>query len=175
MKRLTIEIQDSFNRQSSIEIPMEKTGQLLIFALDKQRYALRLSIVERIVRSVEVTSLPKAPDIVFGLINIKGQIIPVLNIRKRFKLPEQGIGLRDVFIIASTSKRKVALVADSIQNVFEYSEKDEVLPENISPGLEQVEGVVKLSNGMVLIHNLNTFLYPEEDEILEDSMSRQRQ
>ncbi|MBF8302857.1 MAG: cheW40H-4 [Candidatus Dadabacteria bacterium] len=63
---------------------MDKLNQLVVLTLDEQRYALHLSAVERIVRVVEVTPLPKAPEIVLGVVNVQGQIIPVINIRKRF-------------------------------------------------------------------------------------------
>ena len=65
---------------------MKESVQLVAFMLDGQRYGLRLSVVERVVRAVEVTSLPSAPDIVMGVINLAGQIVPVVNIQRRFRL-----------------------------------------------------------------------------------------
>ena len=69
---------------------MNRLIRLVNFNLDDQKYALFLSAVIRIIRVVEITSLPKAPEIVLGVINMHGQIIPVSNIRERFQLP-QGI------------------------------------------------------------------------------------
>ncbi len=86
--------------------------RLVPFLLDDQRYALHLDVVERVIPAVEITPLPKAPEIVLGLINIRGKIIPVLNIRRRFRLPDRETELTDHFIIANTSKRTVALPAD---------------------------------------------------------------
>ncbi len=63
---------------------MDKLNQLVVFAFDEQRYALHLSAVERIVRMVEITPLPKAPEIVLGVVNVQGRIVPIVNIRKRF-------------------------------------------------------------------------------------------
>ena len=60
---------------------------MVVFALDEPRYALLLSAVEKVVRAVEITPLPKAPEIVVGVINAQGRILPVLDIRKRFRLP----------------------------------------------------------------------------------------
>ncbi len=67
--------------------PMEQLNQYVVFTLDEQRYVLHLSAVKRIIRVVEITPLPKAPDIVLDVVNVEGQIIPVVNIRKRFRLP----------------------------------------------------------------------------------------
>ena len=62
-------------------MPLELSDTLLLFTLSEQRCALALSVVERIVPVVEVTPLPKAPEMVMGLINVRGRAIPVLNIR----------------------------------------------------------------------------------------------
>lgn len=148
---------------------MTNTNQLIVFTLDERRYALYLSAVERVVHAVEVTPLPKAPEIVRGIINMQGRIIPVLDIRKRFSLPERKIGLSDQLIIARTSRRNVALFVDTVQDVFECPLQDMVISENIESDIEYIDGVLKFDDGMVLIHNLDKFLYPEEEKMLEKS------
>ena len=149
---------------------MEKLNQLVVFSLDEQRYALPLSNVERIVRVVEITSLPKAPEIVLGVINVRGQVIPVVNIRKRFRLPEREITLSDHLIIAQTSRRAVALLADRVGQVLEVLENDIISAKKILPAMDYVEGVVKLADGLILIHNLEKFLSLEEERALERAM-----
>jgi purine-binding chemotaxis protein CheW len=98
------------------------TGQLVVFLLEGQRYALRLAAVERVVRAVEITPLPQAPEIVLGMINVEGRIVPVVNMRNRFGRPERAIELSDQFIIARTSRRAVALVVDSVNEVVACTE-----------------------------------------------------
>jgi purine-binding chemotaxis protein CheW len=65
------------------------TTQLVVFRLDERRYALPLAAVERVVRSVTVTPLPGAPAIVLGGINVHGRVLPVLNVRRRFRMPDR--------------------------------------------------------------------------------------
>ncbi|MGR3218868.1 MAG: chemotaxis protein CheW [Candidatus Anammoxibacter sp.] len=146
---------------------MDKQKRLIVFTLDEQQYALHLADVERVVRTVEITALPNAPEIVLGVINVQDKVIPVLNIRKRFSLPEHAIGLNDQLIIAHTSKRDVALFVDSVQNVIEYSPQDVVDDKSIHPNMEHVAGVLKLDDDLILIHDLDKFLYPEEEKMLE--------
>jgi purine-binding chemotaxis protein CheW len=145
--------------------------KLVVFTLDDQQYALHLSAVERIVLAVEVTPLPKGPEIVIGVINVQGRIIPVFNIRKRFRLPEHEIELSDQFIIAHTSKRTVALVADRVKDIFDRSDQEIISAEEIVPGIEYVKGVVKLEDGLVLIHDLDTFLSLQEEIALDKALS----
>jgi len=149
---------------------MNRLIRLVHFNLDDQKYALFLSAVIRIIRVVEITSLPKAPEIVLGVINMHGLIIPVFDIRKRFRLPQREMQLDDQLIIASTSKRTVALLVDSVNDVIEIPEEKIIAGEKILPGLEYVEGVVKTEDGMILIHDLEQFLSLQEEKALHEAL-----
>jgi purine-binding chemotaxis protein CheW len=144
-----------------------KILQLVIFTLDEQRYALHLSSVERAIRMIEVTPLPTAPEIVIGVVNVHGAVVPVLNIRKRFHLPEREPDFGDQLIIAHTARRDVALVVDTVSDMVTLPAMELVAPETILPQLELVEGVVKLEDGMVFIHDLAAFLSLEEEQALD--------
>jgi purine-binding chemotaxis protein CheW len=149
---------------------MKKPDHLIIFTLDRQRYALPLQVVDRVVRMVAVTPLPRAPDIVLGVVNLQGRVIPVINMRRRFSLPEKEIALTDQLVIAHTSRRPVALVADAVQDVIANSAQSLIETENILPGVEYVEGVVKLTDGLIMIHDLDTFLSLEEESSLNQAL-----
>lgn len=149
---------------------MSSFDYLVLFALDGQRYALHLSAVNRIINAVEITPLPKAPDIVLGVVNVQGQVIPVVDIRQRFRLPQREMQLGDHIIIAKTSKRAVALVVDSTEGVIEYPKQGAIPPEEILPGTEYIDGVIKLEDGLVLIHNLDSFLSLDEEKKLDNAL-----
>lgn len=140
--------------------------------LDDQHYALHLSAVERVVRAVQYTSLPKAPAIVLGLINVGGRIIPLVNLRKRFRLHERDLNLTDHLIIASTSKRSIALVVDTVLEVMEFSDDELIQAQNIMHGAEYIDGVVTFHGGLILIHNLESFLALEEEQALDRAIQR---
>jgi len=144
--------------------------QLVVFGLDDHRYALPLSTVERVIPAIEVTPLPKAPEIILGVINIQGKMVPVVNVRKRFRLPEQEIDLDNHFIIGHTIRRPVALVADFVSGIVERSEEDVIAAQAILPGLEYVEGIAELEDGIVLIHDLKKFLSLEEENTLDEAL-----
>jgi len=145
--------------------------QLVVFRLGEQRYALPLAAVERIVRAAEVTPLPNAPAIVFGAIDLQGKVIPVLNVRRRFCLPEREIGVSDQFVIARTDRRVVALVVDEAQGVIGREQSAMIGSDQITPGLEQFHGVVRLDDGLVLIHDLERFLSLDESSALDAAMT----
>ena len=148
----------------------EHLDQIVVFNIAEQRYALNLATVKRIVRVVEVTHLPKAPDIVLGIINVQGRIIPVINIRKRFGLPEREINLSDQLIIAQASKHGLALLVDTVSGVIEYSEHDVIGAKEVIPGAEYVKGMIKLDDGINLILDLDTVLSFDEVRSLNCAM-----
>lgn len=149
---------------------MPSTGHLVVFVLDDQRYALPLDAVERVVRMVRVTPLPQAPAIVSGVVNVRGQITPVVDIRKRFHLPEREVALSDQLIIARTATRRVALVVDTVSGIIEYQQQDVVPAATILADMAYVAGVVKLNDGIMFIHDLESFLSLEEARSLDDAM-----
>ena len=151
---------------------MSTSNPLVVFALDDHRYALYLPVVERTVRMVAVTPLPRAPAIVTGVINVSGKVIPVLNIRRRFRLPERGARPGDQLIIARTARRTVALIVDEVRGVIECPADQPVDPAAIVPGLEQLAGVVKFDDGMIFIHDLDLFLSLEEERDLTMALGR---
>ena len=144
--------------------------QHIVFSLDGQPFALRLSSVERIVRAVEVTPLPRAPEAVLGVINVHGQITPVFNLRERFRLPAREISLSDQFIIARARTRRVVLVVDEVRGVDESLERATVAADDILPGMEHVAGVAKLGIDLIFIHDLDKFLSLEEERELEGAL-----
>ena len=149
---------------------MGDTVQLLLFRLDHQRYALPLATVEHVVQSVEVTPLPHAPTIVLGAINVHGQVLPVLNVRRRFLLSEREVVPTDWFLIAHTARRTVVLVVDQSDGLVERPRTEIIPSSQVAPGLDAFPGVVRLDDGLVLIHDLDQFLSLDEARTLDDAI-----
>lgn len=145
---------------------------MIVFTLDEPRYAIYLSAVERVVQSVEITPLPNVSEIVLGVINVQGQIVPVLDIRKRLNLPQRNLSINDQFILAKTTSRLVALCVDSVNNVHEIADEELVTAEKIPYGSEYIRGVVKLENKLVLICDLDQFLSLDEERKLVQVMEK---
>ncbi|WP_114970781.1 chemotaxis protein CheW [Rhodoferax ferrireducens] len=137
---------------------------IVIFALDQERYALPLERVERAVRIVEVTPLPKTPAIVCGIVNVRGRLVPVINLRRRFGLPERNTQLGDQLLIARSATRTLAMIVDAVSGVAECNAQ-------AVPGSDYVQGIAKLADGMVLIHDLDSFLSLDEAQSLDQALA----
>ena len=144
--------------------------RLLEFMIVDQQYALFLDSVDKVVRAVEVTPLPDAPESVLGVVDVQGQVLPVLNIRKRFGIPDKEIDLTDQLIIARAKRRMVVLLVDRVNGVIEHSEREIFDAKKIIPRMKYIEGIVKLEDGMILIHDLDKFLSLDEEKTLENVM-----
>jgi purine-binding chemotaxis protein CheW len=145
---------------------------MLTFTLQDRRYALRLAAVARVVRAAAVTPLPEAPEIVLGVLNLQGEVLPVLSLRKRFRLPEREILSSDQFVIARAGRLTVALAVDGTGEVIAPQAEELTPPAEIVPGTNYLEAVVRCADGLVLIHDLATLLFPAEEEKLLKALER---
>lgn len=140
--------------------------------LDELRVALRAPAIDSVVHAVEITPLPQAPAIALGVITVRGQVIPVVNLRQRFNLPARDLVLADRFVIVRTARRRLAVIADAVDGVFEHPETGIARPRDILPGIAQVEGIVWREDGIVFIHDLERFLSLNEAASLDEAMAR---
>jgi len=144
--------------------------QLLVWTLDQQQYALPLAAVDRVVRAVAVTALPGAPDIVSGMINVRGTITPVVDMRKRLNLPPREIHPSDAVVLAHTSRRPVAFFVDSVSRLADYPDAAVVAAHSVTPGSDYIAGIAKSADGMTLIHDLDRFLSLDEEAAIEHAL-----
>jgi purine-binding chemotaxis protein CheW len=146
--------------------------QLVAFTLNSQPYALRLASVRKVLRMVEVTPLPKAPEIVLGVVCLHGIAVPVVSIRRRVGLSEREACLSDQLIVADTASRLVALVVDAVIGVVERSTEEIAQAEGIVPGAEYVEGIARYEEDMLFIHDLDRFLSQDEENQLHAALAK---
>ncbi|HAT1884051.1 chemotaxis protein CheW [Legionella pneumophila] len=143
-----------------------------MFLVDERRFGFPIEIVDRIVQIVEVTPLPNLPRMAIGIINLQGKIIPVLNIRPCFEMPERQLNLLDQLIIVTQDQKSVAYLVDQVIDVIEYSEKDFIDLELIFPGIEYVKQVLKRQDELILLlHNLDKLLPMDKAKPLQESIT----
>lgn len=114
--------------------------------------------------------MPQAPAAVLGVINLGGRVIPVFDLRKRFNLPEKELLPENRIIIASGSKRTVAIVADEVRSVIEAGLEAMASSGEVLSGLPHVKGVLKTEGGMLVIQDIDSFLSLEEESELASAL-----
>jgi purine-binding chemotaxis protein CheW len=148
---------------------------LVVFSLDDQRYGLPLPAADRVLPMVAVSRLPGCPDVVLGAINLHGKVIPVLDVRRRLGLPAGEYGPAARLLVARTLRRTVALPVDAVSGVAEVAVEDVVPPDAVIPGIGHVAGIAALADGLLLIHDLDTFLSIEEERQLAEALGKEHE
>jgi len=146
------------------------TDQIVVFTLDEQLYAFPLPAVVKVIHAVEIRHLPKAPEIISGIINVRGQIIPVADIRKRFGLAAHEIDPDDRLIIADTGKREVAILVDTVTGIRDIAPGQQKQARETLPFAEHLRGVAKIDDELILIYDLEQFLNLDEEKELEQAL-----
>ena len=157
---------------STNNIQEKEKLKLIIFQLDNQQFALPITVVEKVIEIVDIRLLPNSPKYIFGIINMHGEIISVINLRSLFGLKEKEIELSDQLLIVTTSVFKHAIWVDATDKIIEIDKSKIVHSEEIKYGGKYVQGVVKLENGLVLINDVEKFLSSDELKELELALKK---
>lgn len=144
--------------------------EILLFEVGGQRYALRSSVVRELVRAVTIVSLPAAPAIIEGIIDVRGTVVPVLDLRARFGLPRSAAAHCDHLILAMAGPRLVALRVDRALDLTRLDATEVEDARGIAHTTQYVSGVARMPDGLVLIHDLRTFLSPSEAVRLDEAL-----
>lgn len=144
----------------------EGARALLVFRLEGQRCGLPVEAVERVLPMAAVTPLPQGPAVALGLLNLHGELLPVLDLRRRFGLPPADYGPGARLLVSRAGARRVLLAVDEVEEVVEIRREAVIPPEAILPGAGRLAGVVALPDGLLLIHDLEGFLSLEEERAL---------
>jgi purine-binding chemotaxis protein CheW len=145
---------------------------VLVFDLAGWRYALPISVISELVRAVTIVPLPDAPPIVEGLINLRGRLVPVLDIRSRFGLPAQPLSPHDHLLIVHDDARLVAFRVERAQALLQLEPTDIEATAALVPRADQIRGVARLPDGLVLIQDVSAFLRDAETAALDAAMAK---
>lgn len=139
---------------------MEKDQQVVGLHVGRETFGLPISIVREIVRVPEITSVPNAPSYIEGVINLRGRIIPVVDLRKRFgeKVPEPS--KKNRIVVAETEGRMVGLLVNSASEVLRLAQSQIEPPNNVfrEGELDYITGVGKLNGRLVILLELSRIL-----------------
>lgn len=137
--------------------------QLVSFKLDDEEFGVNIRNVQEINRAVEITKVPDAPDFVEGVINLRGQVIPVINLRRRFGLPRRENDKETRIMVVEIGGKVVGFVVDLVNEVLRIPSST-VEPPPIVAGIdvEYLSGVGKLDKRLLIILDLEKILSTEE-------------
>jgi purine-binding chemotaxis protein CheW len=151
--------------------PLRGPEQFLVFELDGRRLAVPSRDIVEIVRMPTLTPLPRPLPIVEGVVNFRGRLASVLDIRKRFGIAAKAVSPQDHLLVASLPSRLVALRVDRTVELVSLAGDEIADPGCLAPHDRYVSGVAKHPDGLIVIHDLGTFLSAAEGEELDRSLA----
>lgn len=138
----------------------ELIHHLVTFNLGKEEYGVEIATVQEIIRATDITPVPGALGHVRGVINLRGKIIPVVDLRKRFALPDAEAGDGQRIVVVELGEKRIGMLVDSVSQVIKVpSTIVEVIPEEATSLDENfIQGVGKLESRLIIILDLNRSL-----------------
>jgi purine-binding chemotaxis protein CheW len=143
-----------------------RQGQYLTFTLNKQLYGVSIEVVREINRMSEITKVPQTPDFVAGVLNLRGRVIPVVDLRKKFDVVVSAYTKSTCVVVIEAAYGQVGMVVDTVSGVIDL--KDQQIDQRPVLGDEKkvgyVMGLGRLENGVVILVDIVSAL--SKDEIL---------
>jgi purine-binding chemotaxis protein CheW len=143
-------------------------GKYLTFTLGNEHYGLEIKHVTEIIGIQEITMVPELPEYIKGIINLRGQIIPVMDVRLRFRKPFREYNDRTCVIVVDIKSVSVGLIVDAVSEVLSIQDEEVVPPPDVTRGFSNryIKGIGKVGNEVKLILDCNKLLNDEETENL---------
>jgi purine-binding chemotaxis protein CheW len=133
---------------------------LVTFNLLKEEFGVEISTVQEIIRATDITPVPGAPSHVRGVINLRGKIIPVVDLRRRFSLPEVDISDNQRIVVVELGPKRIGMLVDSVSQVIKVpvGVVEEMPDEAINVDENYIKGVGKLDSRLIIMLDLNRSL-----------------
>lgn len=152
---------------------MSKELQIVGFRVGRETFGVPISLVHEIVRVPEITAVPEAPDYVEGVINLRGKIISVIDLRKRFGEKEISSSKKNRILVVEVESKMLGLIVDAASEVLKVPEGEIDLPASVfeEGEMNYVTGVGKLRGRLIIMIDLSKILQKGELRRLRETAS----
>lgn len=147
-------------------------GKFLTFSVGKEEYGIEIKYVTEIIGIQEVTEVPELPSYIKGIINLRGKIIPVMDVRIRFKKEAKEYNDRTCVIVIDIKDISIGLIVDNVSEVLNIDNENIVSPPDIKTGFHNryVKGIGKVGSDVKLLLECEKLLSDDEMDELNDKM-----
>ena len=157
-------------QDSLIQDEDTQKGKYLTFSIGSEFYGLEIACVTEIIGIQPITEVPELPEYVRGIINLRGKIIPVMDIRLRFKKPFKEYNDRTCVIVVDMKDIAVGLIVDSVSEVLAIADDNIVHPQELKAFWNRyIKGIGKVGGEVKLLLDCDKLLHDEELEALDHS------
>ena len=161
----------SVKPQKDLKGQSEELLQLVSFNIGQEEFGLGIQSIQEINRMVEITRVPNSPEFVSGVINLRGKVIPIINLRKRFGFPPKENDRNTRIMVVELGGMVVGFIVDSVSEVLRIPKNITEPPPSIVAGIgsEYITAVAKLENRLLILLDLERVLKDKEKQELEST------
>jgi len=143
--------------------------QLVIFQLAEEHYGVGIAAVDSIIKLQPITAVPRAPDFVEGVTNLRGKVLPVIDLRKRFELPMADATRETRIVVTDLDHSAVGMLVDAVSEVLHVSEDAIEPPSPIMTTVDSsfITGIAKVDERLIILLDLEQVLSPKEKAELQ--------
>ena len=143
--------------------------QVVSFRLAQEEYAIEIIRVQEIILIGEVTSLPQTPPYIKGVINLRSTVIPIVDLRLRFGLPEERVSDETRIMVVNVAGKTIGLIVDAVSEVLRIAQEQISPPPPTVAGLEQnyLVGLAKLDERLLILLDIEQIILEEDQRELE--------
>ncbi|MBO8129646.1 MAG: chemotaxis protein CheW [Peptococcaceae bacterium] len=141
-------------------MPVSSGSQLVIFKLSDQRYAVPVNRTSEIIRMVDITPVPRSDAYVEGIINLRGKVVPVLNLHRKMGLPEGERSRDSRIVVIENGEERIGMIVDGVDEVSTYEEDELDSPPSVAGDNPFIKGVVKRKEDLWLLLDLDRVVGP---------------
>lgn len=163
---MSVQVEDIVD-VDEVEVDQELI-QLVTFSIGEEEFGVNILQVQEIIRTMEITKVPRAPEFVEGVINLRGKVIPIVDMRSRFGLESKEHDKYTRIIVIEIEMIIVGFVVDSVSEVLRIPANSVQPPPPVVAGMdsEYIDGVGKLEDRLLILLDLDSLLDNEEKEAL---------
>jgi purine-binding chemotaxis protein CheW len=155
--------------QEDFEEEDTQKGRYLTFVLSNEAYGIEIQYVTEIIGIQPVTEVPELPAYITGIINLRGKIIPIMDVRLRFKKAFREYNDRTCIIVIDIKDTAIGLIVDSVSEVLSIHDTEIVEPPEVNRGGSRyIKGIGKVDNGVKLILDCDKLLNDDEANLLSN-------
>jgi purine-binding chemotaxis protein CheW len=153
-------ISDQYTAKT-VTAPADGVVQVLVVHVATVRCGFVLDDVIEVLPAISIAALPGAPDVIGGVIDLRGALVPVLDLRRRLGLPSRAPDLNDHVVVCDVGPRRVGIWVDRAEEVLTVARRDLVPMDGVAQA-KYLPGVTRRDDGLMLVYDVRSFLAADE-------------
>lgn len=175
MSDISAEINKQIAEENAENLGAENLLQLVSFNIGEEEFGVDILKVQEIIRMLEITRVPNAPDYVEGVINLRGKVIPIIDLRKRIGMPSKDDDKDTRIVVVEIDNKVVGFIVDSVNEVLRINENITEAPPPMVSGIdsEYITAIGKLNDRLLILLDLSRVLSSEDAKQIDEMIEAQ--